>query len=119
MTSIDLAAIIKELKKTIQDSRIENIYQTTPFLFLFKLHPKKTLVIEAGKRIHLTQYVTKFPISPPFFCMLLRKILRRGIIRDIQIEEFERIVSFIIMSKGISYKLILEIFGRGNIILVD
>jgi predicted ribosome quality control (RQC) complex YloA/Tae2 family protein len=119
MTSIDLAAIIKELKKTIQDSRIENIYQTTPFLFLFKLHPKKTLVIEAGKRIHLTQYVTKFPISPPFFCMLLRKILRRGIIRDIQIEEFERIVSFIIMSKGISYKLIIEIFGRGNIILVD
>ena len=119
MTSIDLAAIIKELKKTIQGSRIEKIYQTTPFLFLFKLHPKKTLVIEAGKRIHLTQYVTKFPPSPPFFCGLLRKILRRGIIRDIQIEGFERIVSFIIMSKGISYKLILEIFGRGNIILVD
>ena len=119
MTSIDLAAIIKELKKTIQDSRIENIYQTTSFLFLFKLRPKKILVIEAGRRIHLTQYVTKLPTSPPFFCGLLRKILRRGIIQDIQIEEFERIVSLIIMSKGVSYKLVIEIFGRGNIILVD
>ncbi len=119
MTSIDLAAIIKELRKTILDSRIENIYQTTPFLFLFKLRPQETLVIEAGRRIHLTQYVTKFPPSPPFFCGLLRKILRRGIIQDIQIEEFERIVSLKIMSKGILYKLIIEIFGRGNIILVD
>jgi len=51
MTSIDLSAIIKELRDTILDSIIDNIYQTTPFLFLFKLHPKKTLVIEAGKRI--------------------------------------------------------------------
>lgn len=119
MTSIDLTAILKELRMTILDSRIDNIYQTTPFLFLFKLRPKKTLVIEAGRRIHLTQYVTKFPPSPPFFCRLLRKILRRGIVQDIQIEEFERIVSLIIMSKGILYKLIIEIFGKGNIILVD
>jgi len=119
MTSIDLTAILKELKNTILGSRIDNIYQTTPFLFLFKLRPKTTLVIEAGKRIHLTQYVTKFPPSPPFFCRLLRKILRRGIVQDIQIEEFERIVSIIIRSKGILYKLIIEIFGRGNIILVD
>ena len=81
MTSIDLTAIIKELRETILDSRIDNIYQTTPFLFLFKLSPKKTLVIEAGKRIHLTQYVTKFPSSPPFFCRLLRKFLRRGIVQ--------------------------------------
>jgi predicted ribosome quality control (RQC) complex YloA/Tae2 family protein len=34
-------------------------------------------------------------------------------------EEFERIVSLRILSKGILYTLIIEIFGRGNILLVD
>jgi predicted ribosome quality control (RQC) complex YloA/Tae2 family protein len=34
-------------------------------------------------------------------------------------EEFERIISLRIISKGLLYKLIIEIFGRGNILLVD
>jgi predicted ribosome quality control (RQC) complex YloA/Tae2 family protein len=119
LTSIDLTVIIKELRQTLLDSRIENIYQTTPFLFLFKLRPRRTLVVEAGRRIHLTQYVTKLPPAPPYFCRLLRKLLRRGVIQDIQMEEFERIISLRIISKGLLYKLIIEIFGRGNILLVD
>jgi predicted ribosome quality control (RQC) complex YloA/Tae2 family protein len=119
LTSIDLTVIIKELRQTLLDSRIENIYQTTPFLFLFKLRPRRTLVVEAGRRIHLTQYVTKLPPAPPYFCRLLRKLLRRGVIQDIQMEEFERIISLRIISKGLLYKLIIELFGRGNILLVD
>jgi predicted ribosome quality control (RQC) complex YloA/Tae2 family protein len=119
MTSIDLIAIINELRKEILLSRIENIYQLTAFLFLFKLRQQTMLVIEAGKRIHLTQYVTKLPPSPPFFCRILRKYLRGSIIQDITLEEFERIVSVSLSSKGVLYKLIIEIFGNGNIILVD
>jgi predicted ribosome quality control (RQC) complex YloA/Tae2 family protein len=119
MTSIDLIVITKELRKSIINSRIENIYQITPFLFLFKIRPKNMLIVEAGKRIHLTQYVSSLPPSPPFFCRILRKSLRRGIIQDIQLETFERIIFILILSKGILYKLIIELFGKGNIILVD
>jgi predicted ribosome quality control (RQC) complex YloA/Tae2 family protein len=119
MTSLDLAAIVKELREIIVGSRIGNIYQINPSTFLFKLYPKRKLIVEAGRRVHLTRYEVKAPPSPPLFCRVLRKILRGGIIQDVQIEEFERIVTIKISSRGTSCRLVTEVFGRGNLVLVD
>lgn len=119
MTSLDLAFIVKELRENLVGSRIDNIYQISQLTFLFKLRPKMKLILEVGRRIHLTQYEVKIPSFPSLFCRILRKFLRRGIIQDIQIIDFERIVIFKIASKETSFKLIIEVFGKGNIILVD
>lgn len=119
MSSFDLIAIVNELKETIQGFRIENIYQTTPLTLLFSLSPRQRLIIEAGKRVHLTKYDVEKPPSPSFFCQYLRKCLRGGIIQEVRTEGFERIITLEISLREVSYKLIAEIFGRGNIILVD
>jgi len=123
MTSFDVAAVVFELNQTIKDARIENIYQPNASTLLLKLHrPSQQamqLLIEAGKRIHLTSYVLKKPLTPPTFCMTLRKYLRNTKIMDIQQHEFERSVVLKISAREGPFLLIAELFGEGNIVLVN
>jgi predicted ribosome quality control (RQC) complex YloA/Tae2 family protein len=119
MSSFDLATVVRELRNIIVGCRIDNIYQTSPLTFLLAVHPKKTLLIELGRRLHLTRYVTEKPKTPSHFCMLLRKHLRRGFIEGVEMPGFERVIILSVTSKGVSYKLMFELFGKGNLILLD
>ena len=123
LTSFDVAAALNELNKTILDARIKNIYQPDGKTLLIKFHkpdkPAFHLVVEAGKRLHLTSYVVDKPKVPPAFCMALRKHLRNGRLTSIKQYEFERIVTFTIEKKAGEMRLVSELFREGNIILVD
>jgi len=123
LTSFDIAAILLELKEQLTGARVQNIYQVKGKIVIMKLHqpnqPALNLLIEPGRRLHLTSYLLKRPQRPPAFCMALRKHLRNGTIAEISQQEFERIVTVKIRTKEGEFKLILELFGDGNIILVD
>ena len=123
MTSFDIAALVLELRPLIEGARIDNIYQINPLTLLLKLRrpdePQLHLLIEAGKRFHLTSYSLKRPEKPPTFCMALRKHLRNGKINGIRQHEFERIVLIEVQKKEGNFKLMSELFGEGNIILVN
>jgi len=123
MTSFDIAAVVYELNQAIKDARIENIYQLSRSMLLLRLHkinqPTMQLLIEAGKRTHLTTYVLEKPFKPPAFCMVLRKYLRNGKITEVQQHEFERTITFKIMTRDGVFQLIIELFGEGNIILTN
>jgi predicted ribosome quality control (RQC) complex YloA/Tae2 family protein len=122
-TSFDVAAVVRELKDTILDSRVSNVYQLDSKTLLFKLHkPEKPvfgLVLESARRLHLTSYVVEKPLVPPAFCMALRKYLRNGWLTDVEQYEFERVVILSFKTKVGKFRLVLELFGEGNIILVD
>ena len=123
LTSFDTTAIVYELNKIIIGARIENVYQTNPLTLIFRLHqsnrPTFQMLIEAGKRVHLTSYVLSKPLTPPAFCMALRKHLRNGRITEIQQHEFERVITIKIDTQEGTYLLVTELFGDGNIILVN
>ena len=122
-TSFDISAVVHEIRQQISDSRVNNIYQLDRATFLFKLHktdsPPLHLVIESGKRLHLTAYVPEKPLHPPDFCKALRKYLRDAWLRDVEQYEFERVVNFHFESKTDKFTLVLELFGEGNIVLVS
>ena len=122
-TSFDITAAIQELKATIADSRVNNIYQLNEKTLIFKLHkidlPPIRLVTEAGRRIHLTVYAQENPNVPPAFCMALRKYLRGAWVSGIEQYEFERIVTLSFKTKEGLLKLVVELFGEGNIILTN
>jgi predicted ribosome quality control (RQC) complex YloA/Tae2 family protein len=122
-TSFDVAAVVRELKESILDSRVSNIYQLNSSTLLFKLHkpdkPASGLVLESARRLHLTTYTTEKPEAPPAFCMALRKYLRDSWLTNVEQYEFERVVIFSFKAKTGELKLILEIFGEGNVILVN
>jgi len=123
LTSFDVAALVYELNQTVKNARIENIYQINHSALVLRLHkpnqPTMQLLIEAGKRTHLTSYVLKKPFKPPAFCMVLRKYLRNGRITDAQQHEFERTIVFKVHTKEGVFQLVTELFGEGNIILVN
>jgi predicted ribosome quality control (RQC) complex YloA/Tae2 family protein len=120
-TSFDLHAVVHELKDKLSDARVNNVYQLDAKTLLFKLHktsePPMRLVLEAGRRMHLTAYSLEKPQTPPAFCMTLRKYLPGAWISHVEQYEFERIAIFHFKTKTGTHKLILELFGEGNIIL--
>lgn len=122
-TSFDLDAVVNELKTKLVDSRVNNIYQLDAKTLLLKLHktnnPPMRLVLEAGRRLHLTNYSLSKPQTPPAFCMTLRKYLPGGWISDLEQFGFERVVTLKVATKVGTLKLILELFGEGNIVLAD
>lgn len=122
-TSFDIAAEVHELQNIIADSRVNNIYQLDPKTLLFKLHkvdkPALLLLLEAGRRLHLTAYAQEKPESPPAFCMALRKYLRNAWLRTVEQYEFERIIIITFETNADKQRLILELFGEGNLILTD
>lgn len=122
-TSFDISAVVEELRTRIANCRVNNIYQFGEKTLIFKLHktdsPPIRLVIEAGRRLHLTSYAEESPSEPPAFCMLLRKYLRDSWLRGIEQTEFERIVTIYFETKTGMLKLVVELFGEGNIVLTN
>jgi len=120
-TSFDVAVAVHELNEAIANSRVNNIYQFNEKTVILKLHktdkPPLRLVMEAGRRLHLTAYALKPPKVPPAFCMALRKHLRGAWIDNVEQYEFERVVTIHFKTKTGVMRLILELFGEGNIIL--
>ncbi|MGD0643340.1 MAG: ribosome rescue protein RqcH [Candidatus Bathyarchaeia archaeon] len=122
-SSFDIAATINELMATIAESRVNNIYQFNEKMLIFKLHkidkPPIKLVMEAGRRLHLTVYAQESPNVPPAFCMALRKYLRGAWVIGIEQYEFERIVTVSFKTNTGLLRIVVELFGEGNIILTN
>jgi len=121
-TSFDVAAVVRELRESVTSSRVNNVYQLDGKTVLLKLYksdqPALHLILGAGRRLHLTSYAMEKPETPPAFCMALRKYLRNAWLTDLVQHEFERTVVFSFKTKASESRLVLELFGDGNIILV-
>jgi predicted ribosome quality control (RQC) complex YloA/Tae2 family protein len=121
MTSVDIAAVIKELK-SLEGAKLEKAYQHSMNEIRLKLSTKdgkRDLLLQAGRRIHLTEKPSKAPAIPPSFPMLLRKELKGARILKLEQHNFDRIV-VIEFGRGDSKSfLICEFFAKGNIVLVD
>ncbi|MFP3908825.1 MAG: ribosome rescue protein RqcH [Archaeoglobaceae archaeon] len=116
MSAVDINVCVKELQKLI-NGKINKIYHSDDEIRI-KVHAgeRYDLIIEAGRRIHLTRYVReiRFPSS---FAMLLRKHLEGGRIRKIEQYDFDRIVIIEIERGDKNSLLIGECFSKGNVIL--
>jgi predicted ribosome quality control (RQC) complex YloA/Tae2 family protein len=123
MTSFDVAAATHEINEQAKGAHVSKIYQIGTQTLLLKLRkpnqPRLQLLIEAGKRLHLTSYVHETPKKPSAFCMSLRKHLDNGVVKEVRQHEFERIAVTEIATRQGDYQLVSELFGGGNVILVD
>jgi predicted ribosome quality control (RQC) complex YloA/Tae2 family protein len=126
MSSADVAAVVAELSagpRSIIDAKIGKIYQPASEeirINLYVFHQgRDNLVIEAGKRLHMTKYVRTSPTLPQAFPMLLRKYLMGGRIVSVEQHDFDRIIKIGIERAGVRSTLIVELFARGNVLIVD
>jgi predicted ribosome quality control (RQC) complex YloA/Tae2 family protein len=103
--------------------RVKKIYQPSPsqlrILVRFREGRTQNLMVEVGKRMYLSDYAVPSPKFPSNFVMTLRKYLSNSIVNEIRQVGFDRIVEIILSTSAGNYKLIIELFGEGNVILTD
>lgn len=123
MSSADLRVCISELQNLI-GARVEKIYHHIPDEIRFKLRAegRKDLVVEAGRRIHLTKFPREASRLPSSFAMLLRKHLAGFRLENIEQHEFDRVA--VLTFRGWreeerTYRVVVELFSKGNVILCD
>jgi len=119
MSSVDIAACVAELQQLVE-GRIDKIYHHPPDEIRVKIRAegRKDLILEAGKRIHITKFPKESPRFPSSFAMLLRKHLEGGRIRSVEQYDFDRVV-VVRVERGEPRLLIVELFSKGNVILAD
>lgn len=122
MSNVDVFTISDELNKLLTGARVDKSFQPTNDIVVMRFHVagkgRVDLVMQCGKRIHTSQYPLENPTNPPTFPMLLRKRLKGANVVSITQHNFDRVVE-IKVKKDKFYTIIVELFDKGNIILLD
>ncbi len=122
MSNIDIYVIINEMRSAIEGAFVKNVYQYGD-VFVLKLYQQSgsspQLLLQPGCRIHLTEFKRVAPRQPSKFISVLRKYLRDKRILSIRQHQFDRVVIIEIGDVDSSYKLVLELFSHGNLLLLD
>ncbi len=130
---LTIRAVTAELNQALVNARIDKIFQPERNELAISMRQAGTgnqcrLLISADakwSRIHLEDNKKVNPANPPSFCMLLRKYLEGGKIKNVRQIDFERIIHITIeaLDDFREWKekiLICEFMGRhSNIILVN
>ncbi|KFA48617.1 hypothetical protein S40293_04545 [Stachybotrys chartarum IBT 40293] len=119
-SSLDVKVIAHELQQSLVTLRVANIYDLSSKILLFKFakpDSKKQLVIDTGFRCHLTDFARTTATAPSAFVARLRKFLKTRRLTSVAQIGTDRILEFQ-FSDG-QYRLFLEFFASGNIILTD
>ncbi|KGK86160.1 NFACT RNA binding domain-containing protein [Clostridium sp. HMP27] len=130
LDGIFLYSLAQEFKDKIIGGKVEKINQPEKDELLLSIKKDRVifkLLISASAvypRIHFTDITKENPMSPPMFCMLLRKYLTSSRIVDVRQLESDRVLFLDFQSKdefGFDsiYTLVIEIMGRhSNVTLV-
>lgn len=122
MSNIDIRMILPEIQNAAHNAFIKNVYQYGQVFVLKIYRPGEGtshLLIEPGKRIHLTEYRRAAPRTPPKFITVLRKYLRDKRIARVRQHDLDRIVIIEVEDEDNRYKIVAELFGNGNLLLLD
>lgn len=128
---ITVSAIKAEIEDKILGGRIDKVYQPEKDEIILGIRSmgqayKLLLTSNASNpKFHFTQTNPSNPMTPPLFCMVMRKHLQSGKIIKIEQPDFDRILNIYVESLNelgdySVKKLVLEIMSRhSNIILTD
>lgn len=122
MSNVDIYTITDELNNLLENARVDKSFQPMNDTVVIRFHVPGTgrvdLVMQSGVRIHTSQYPLENPTQPPTFPMLLRKRIKGANVVSVKQHNFDRVVE-IRVKKDQYYTIIVELFDKGNIILLD
>lgn len=122
LSSLDVHNLALELRPW-EDAYIDKAYQTGPEEYVFKLrHPQRGvghLILRLGEFAAMAAESPPTPATPSTMATLLRKHLSGARLRRVDQHEFDRVLRFRLDRRGEPYELVVELFGKGNLILVD
>ncbi|MBI4451177.1 NFACT family protein, partial [Candidatus Woesearchaeota archaeon] len=121
LSSAEICIIVKELQVLI-GGRLNQLYQPDDkelLLDIFKSGIGRRYVsIRAQGMIYVSSAKPEMPEKPKSFCVALRKRIHNATVIGIEQAGSERLVEFRFRTKEGEWKLVAELFGKGNIILL-
>ncbi len=118
-----LRHLTREFRESLLDSRLENIYQPDPAFFLLRFksvdRERQQLLLPLGGLPHISQGTITTPATPSQAAQIMRKHLRSGRVTDIGQPGLDRIMWLDIQRQEETRRLVVELFGRGNLMLVQ
>ncbi|MFA9426306.1 ribosome rescue protein RqcH [Natronorubrum sp. A-ect3] len=126
LTSVDLAALVGELG-AYEGAKLDKAYLYGDDLVRLKMRDfdrgRIELILEVGeiKRAHTVapERVPDAPGRPPQFAMMLRNRLSGADFAGVEQYEFDRILEFVFEREDGTTRLIVELFGQGNVAVTD
>jgi len=126
LTSVDLAALERELGG-YAGAKLDKAYLYEDDLLRLKMRDfdrgRVELLIEVGenKRAHVAtpEHVPDAPGRPPNFAMMLRNRIEGGELAGVSQFEFDRILEFEFDRPDASTTIVAELFGDGNVAVLD
>ncbi len=131
LDALSMIPLVKELRQTLLGGRINKIFQPNKHTILItvrqpgKQHTLCISIASQNPSAYLMERSMENPLTPPVFCMVLRKQLEMGRIVDIHQKELDRIIFLdidCIASGGkiVTKTLALELMGKySNIVLLS
>ncbi len=121
LTGLDIRHLARELS-SLEGRIVKKVYSINDHTFSFIFYPEidncRELIVDINGFIFLTDLKWKKPEVPPSFVMSLRKHIEGKRISSISQIGMERILTLELTGREQSLKLILELFGGGNILLI-
>jgi len=126
LTSVDLAALSGELSR-YEGARLDKAYLYDDGLIRLKLrgfdHGRIELLVHTGETKHVRvatpENVPPAPERPPNFAMMLRNRLEGAELVGVEQFEFDRILTFEFERDDGTTTLVAELFGDGNLAVLD
>ncbi|MXV62144.1 DUF814 domain-containing protein [Natronorubrum sp. JWXQ-INN-674] len=126
LTSVDLAALVGELG-AYEGAKVDKAYLYGDDLVRLKMRDfdrgRLELVLEVGeiKRAHTVapERIPDAPGRPPQFAMMLRNRLSGADFAGVEQYEFDRILEFVFERDDGTTRIIVELFGQGNVAVTD
>ncbi|MFC7238287.1 ribosome rescue protein RqcH [Saliphagus sp. GCM10025317] len=126
LTSVDLAALVGELG-SYEGAKVDKAYLYGDDLVRLKMRDfdrgRVELMLEVGdrKRVHTVspERVPDAPGRPPQFAMMLRNRLSGADFVGVEQYEFDRILEFVFDREDGVTRIIVELFGQGNVAVTD
>ncbi|MFW5746592.1 MAG: NFACT family protein [Nanoarchaeota archaeon] len=119
-SALELTHIYQEAKGLVE-SRVDNIYMYSHDDFMFRLHSagrgKSYLRVCLPDMTYLAEHIPPSPPHPPNFCLLLRKHLKGAILKHVYQVPWERILELTFQAGLQLYRVYIELFAKGNLIL--
>lgn len=118
ITAIEIALVIDELRDRINGSFLRKIYDLGDESFrisFYKDGKNLSIFFKLLDTFNETEYAEEAK-EPSSFVMGLRKRIENTFVESIKQQGSDRVI---VLELGGRYKLIIEMFGRGNVILVD
>jgi len=123
MTSVDLRALAMELS-SLREARVQKCYHIPPdelrlVLYSASAGGRLELLVEAGRRVHITTETRQAPQNPSGFAMSMRKSLSGARVLNVEQYDFDRILRIDAAREGEGASVIIELFAQGNVVIAD